>query len=87
MHHCLTESSGTYAFRHIDTLYDEHLAAVRHARGEVKVFLRLLIFLAHLELLFLGLEILEARASERIHRHFSLSTTHSNPQLLRLVID
>ena len=87
MHHCLAESTGTDAFGYIDTLFDEHLAAVCHARGEVKVFLRLLIFLAHLELLFLGLEILEARASERIHRHFSLSTAHANPQLLRLVID
>ena len=64
MHHCLTESAGTYAFRHIDTLYDEHLAAVRHARREVEVLLRLLILLVHLELLFLGCEILEARTSE-----------------------
>ena len=87
MHHCLAESTGTDAFGYIDTLYDEHLAAVRHARGEVKVFLRLLIFLAHLELLFLGVEIFEARASERIHRHFSMPTTHACPQLLRLVID
>ena len=87
MHHCLAESACTDAFGHIDTFLGEHLTAVRHARREVKVLLRLLIFLAHLELLFLGMEIFEARASERIHRHFSLSTTHANPQLLRLVID
>ena len=87
MHHCLAESAGTNAFGHIDTFLGEHLTAVRHARREVKVLLRLLIFLAHLELLFLGMEIFEARASERIHRHFSMPTAHACPQLLRLVID
>ena len=87
MHHCLTESACTNTFCHIDTLLDEHLAAVRHACREVKVFLRLLIILAHLELLFLGMEIFEAWAPERIHRHFSMPTAHACSQLLRLVID
>ena len=87
MHHCLAESAGTYAFADINALFNEHLVAVGHARRQVEVLLRLLVFLAHHELFLLGGEVLQAGPSKGIHGHFSLTAAHARSQLLCLVVD